>query len=209
MSYWCAAIPSLLWIFWFLWHVPKAAHKIHQSLEEKHIALLNRLKPKFKFSFNDNLAGCCIATAPEWTYFRLCIEPDCEMRIEDCTGFLVKIEKGNRVVYDCEPRRLPFAPAESDDCFSKTLHPKTAFFIDVLICRDKTSNYYTQGKEPLISIASKPIFDSLDGKGGYIFKEHGDYFITINVSGKDVSTQTVRLQFSWAGNVEESSIKIA
>jgi hypothetical protein len=38
MSYWFAVIPSLLWAAWFLYHIPKAAHKIYKEQFDKHAA---------------------------------------------------------------------------------------------------------------------------------------------------------------------------
>jgi hypothetical protein len=45
MSIWCAAIPSGLWVLWFVYHLPQSAHKLYLELEEKYQEELEKAFP--------------------------------------------------------------------------------------------------------------------------------------------------------------------
>src|ERR1700679_2476661 len=89
--------------------------------------------PKLKLSCNKNINACAVPNAGNsMKYFRMVVETGCVNGVENCKGHLIKVEKNGIVVYDHDPRELPFAPAERDDCLSKTISPNVPEHLDVL-----------------------------------------------------------------------------
>lgn len=66
------------------------------------------------------------------TYYRIRVEADVATQVSKCHGRLLKITRGNDVVFDGEPVDLPFAPSERAGAIDKTIHAKAPEFLDFL-----------------------------------------------------------------------------
>ena len=152
-----------LWVF-----AIRLAWKNYQMLEKE--------KPKFKLSCSKDITGCAVLNENHsLKFFRLLVETDCVNGIENCLGHLIKIEKDGVIIYDHDARELPFAPAESVDSLAKTIFPATPYYLDVLV------GYLHHGH---IAFATKDHCSPKDIKGEYIFRNIGEYNLTVGVSGK-------------------------
>jgi hypothetical protein len=148
--------------------------------------------PKLKLSCRKEITGCAVPNPDNsMKYFRMLVETDCGHEIENCVGHLIKIEKNGKTIYDHDPRELPFAPAERDDCLSKTIAPGIPYFLDVL-------NTINAVHAVFIATKAYPT-GALNQNREYIFADAGEYILTVSVSGNDVPTATAKLKFIWQG----------
>jgi hypothetical protein len=154
--------------------------------------LLEKQKGKFTLFCSKDIASCAVPNAGNtMRYFRMVVETDCINEIEHCVGHLIKIEKDAVIVYDHDPRELPFAPAERNDCLAKTISPNIPYHLDVLCTINHVNRVF-------IATQGQPC-DALNRKGEYIFADNGEYILHVSVSGKGVPTANAKLIFNWQG----------
>jgi len=148
--------------------------------------------PKFKLSCSKEITACAVPNqANSMKYFRMVVETNCVNGIENCKGHLLKVEKDGVIIYDHDPRELPFAPAETDDCLAKTIYPNIPEHLDVLcIINPVHAVCFAMKGQPC---------GALNHKREYIFEENGEYILHVSVTGKGVPTAQAKLKFDWKG----------
>ena len=81
---------------------------------------------------------------------------------------------------------------------SKTIHVGKTEYIDV-IAIDFTGRIYPGTKPPREWFFLPRMID--------IFRDHGEYFLTVKITGESIPTEVVRLRFVWSGNYETSILE--
>ncbi len=186
-------ISLLVAILIFVWILVWLPFRRHEMLQKEHVEeiepLLERLKPKFKLSCGKDIPGCAVMNDKRTHIFlRMLVETDCVDGIKNCCGHLTKIEKNGVTVFDHESRQLPFAPSTDNDSVAKTIYHNTPYFLDVLVL------WYYMNQ---VIVATKVISPAHDKNGAYIFKDNGEYILTVSVSGEKVPTEPTKLRLDW------------
>jgi hypothetical protein len=192
---------AILIFVWILFWLPFRRHEMQEKEHEANMApLLERLRPKFKLSCSKDISACIVPNPPNsMIYFRVVVEADCAIEIENCSGFLTKIEKNGLVIYDHDPRELPFAPSDREDCLTKTLSPNIPYHLDVLCTINIVHAVF-------IATKGQPC-PALNKEGVDVFGEEGDYILHVSVKGKGAPTESAKLRFHWNGNESTATIE--
>lgn len=178
----------------------RAPYKIIKEHDKKIAELEERFKPKFKLYCSKEISACAVPNPSNtMRYFRVVVEVDCATEIENCTGYLTKIEKDGLVIYDHDPRELPFAPSDREDCLAKTLSPKISYLLDVLCTINAVHAVFFATKGQPCAALNK--------EGEYIFGEEGEYILYVSVKGNAAPTISLKLKFNWTGNESTATIE--
>jgi hypothetical protein len=186
----CVVLPYIaVFLFRSIFMTP---YKMFKEIEDKFEIEIEKNQPKFKLSCDKHIQGCAVMNDLRTHIFlRALVETQCVSGIENCVGHLTKIEKDGVVIYDHDPRALPFAPSTDTDSLTKTIFPNNPYFLDVLVLWHH-QNY--------VLFATKTNTVPNDKNGEYIFKNDGQYILTVSVSGKNVPTELVKLKLDWKSN---------
>jgi hypothetical protein len=170
------------------------------GIARKNYLLLEQRKPKFKIACSSDISACSVYTAGQThRFFRLQVRGEGTNEILGCVGHLTAISKGS-LIFDHESWDLPFAPSTAPDAFSKTFFPNNPYHLDVLMI-DAHANK--------ICIATQGGYFPKDKNGDYLFKDAGEYILTVSVSGQQVTTAEIKLKFTWTGNCKTSALEAA
>jgi hypothetical protein len=167
------------------------------------LELKEKLRPKLKVSCGPNVDGCHVVTsigiAPHQKvalYLRVMVEVDGVGDLEDCTGTLIRIEKGAAAKLGHERLGLTFAAGVEAAATSRRLRNKVPDFLDILMI--------TEDREIVPCTSGFVCPRSIDLRE--IFSERGIYILTLILNGKDSPSQEIPLQFHWGGNYAEAAL---
>jgi hypothetical protein len=173
------------------------------SIIAKNLALQESMRRKFKISCHPSISACRVKTHfSSWiqdaVFYRLIVEADCQEPIPACTGYLTKVEKDGKLLMGHENIQLTFSPGDQEDAIYKTLSPKIPAYLDVLLI--------IQMGQIVFCSKGYTIPNSL--KPSRIFEAHGDYILTISVTGTSSQTTPAKIRFNWNGNWETSEMEL-
>jgi hypothetical protein len=174
-------------------------HELNQDIARRTLqAALHR----FKIACDPSIEGCVRRVSwgkDVWANFlRVKVESGSSASIENCTGFLTRIEKDGRTKWGGENAQLTFAHGKDPDTFAKTIRSKMSEFLDVLVVSSKNEIHPTTKDrhwryQPLIR---------------EIFSEPGDYVLTVKITGDGVPTETALLKFTWTQNWQTAALTL-
>ncbi len=153
--------------------------------------------PDFKIQCGPEVENC--SSLNRWgdgrilRWFMVLVETATNSQIEDVTATLERIEKDGKTKWKGPPQKLPFSPAGESGEFSKAIRPKARNYFSVIFIDQ------TLFKEPndfgVIGIGSPNIGWPHVPRLSAIFQDEGDYILTVLVTGKDVQSEQIQLQF--------------
>ncbi len=107
--------------------------------------------------------------------------------IQNCCARLLEIQRGKDVRWEGQAVELTFSPGEASDALSKQLNDDVPEYVDVVILpRDDSIYLGLKGRQ----WTYQPTLQE-------IFRERGEYFITIAVRGSSSATEKALLRFVW------------
>jgi hypothetical protein len=173
--------------------------KIFRKLTERIEALEEKLTPKFKLECGPKTPGRVTIVLGRGMFYRLQVTVDCASEIQNCRGYLTKIEKNGMEVFNNESLELPFAPSESDDAWSKTVSPNIPYYLDVLRVPYGANcpEVATKGNRALVVSSLRDL----------VFLSPGEYILHVSVSGNGVGTVSARLKFDWKDRPMDATIE--
>ena len=107
--------------------------------------------------------------------------------VKNCCARLLKVQRDKDVTWEGQAVELTFSPGEAPDALSKTLNDEIPEYVDVVILPSDDSIFVgVKGRQWTFQ-------PPLEG----IFRERGEYLITIAVRGSTGATQRALLKFVW------------
>lgn len=204
-----------IWIGLAIIAVAITIYRVWATERKRVVVLQEKLRPKLKFSCGKNVAGCFIPTtvnhailisngttqhivpAPvKMNYFRVAVETDGATAVSGCCGTVKLIKKNDVVKMGGENLQLTFAPGSDSDATAKTIRDKDTAYLDVLTITEKN--------DIIITTKNFQYPNSIDFRS--LFKEIGEYVLTIIVSGNDIVSSTVELNFNWTGDWQTAEV---
>lgn len=201
-----------VFLFRWLFTAPFWAWK---EIRDERDALQMKLVPKFEVACATSIPACKIETTlqlknadtgavygeTEATYFRAVINAHGPGQITGCTGYITRICKDGRVLLEHEKLQLQYTPGSDADTYSKTISPDIPEHLDIVFV-----TRHSGGVPQLIHLPVKGIPHSVNLKE--IFRESGDYLITIALQGTGSRTKKFDVRFSWTGDSATSTIEL-
>ena len=117
--------------------------------------------------------------------------------VEHCRGSVVRVAHNRRQLWGDRREPLRFARAGDPDSTDKKISPGTTEHLDVVFVRFRGSDVVLGVDEA--KWEHQETFEK-------IFFEHGDYFLTVQITAKGAPTIEVVLKFHWAG--EASNLEL-
>src|SRR5882724_967454 len=159
---------------------------------------------RFRISCHSDIEGCVkqarfTSEGLLTNFFRVKVEAE-GGNIQNCTGFLTRIERNGKSTWGGDSAKLTFAQGEDPDTFSKIIRSNVAQFLDVLAVTSRNEMYPGTFIAPYGRIwpYAIPLTD--------IFSEPGDYMLTVAVTGDDIPTETAILKFTWTQNWQTTAL---
>jgi len=157
--------------------------------------LSERQKPKLDIRCSPGLPGCIpknLGVNFVNKFFRVEIESVCDTDVVDCEAKLIKIERDGQVIWGPDVAVLTFAPWNPPhECEEKkTIRNGDTVHLDIL---------YVQGNGE-IRMGTRDRQWKLMPRIHEIFSSHGDYILTVRITGTPLRTETILLNFTWTGN---------
>jgi len=132
-------------------------------------------------------------------FLRLAVTNEGLDEITDCKGHLTAIENEKETIWGGVNLQLAFAPEEDVDATSKTIRAGYTEYLDVIAIQESGIRFIgTKGRH------WPGHFQPLNR----LFKK-GDYFLTLNIAGRDTATVTKKLRLTIAENYRDCSLSPA
>ncbi len=198
---WFLALTAL--IILTFWHSFLKFDFLHEKLAQKFSVSVGTgpdvLNPSKVRTVNNYFQGQVVIAAIPACYFRIIVTTNGLNQINDCTGFLTKIEYAGRVMMNNENIQLTYANGRDPDTHAKIIRPGLLQYLDVLVIER-----HEQYNQTIVNISSLSVPNSVAVQD--IFSEFGDYLLYVTLVGSGVPHLNIKLRFNWTGNMDTSEI---
>jgi len=202
---------GLAWLIIFLGRVVYFAGSLFVAKEEELRQASERLTPKLKCTFGDDVPGCVRTNTKvkfqmigpdaqgnlvvqqvnlRGTYYRLAVETSGIGIVSNCTAYLTSIKRNSKAWVDGENLPLTFAPAEEADSTQKNLRAGITTYLDFLFISDEN--------QPILTTKNFQGPTSLNW--GDMFATAADYLFHIVISSPDSVAVAHEIKLAWTGN---------